>query len=143
MKITETGDYRELTPLFISSGLEMNHEGDCPAELVTCWKAEDEHGKPAGGVTIENRKGYYIIGDIAVREELRHGKIATEMMKVAMKRLEDMGVREVYLVAKAPKFFETLGFYYLKPEETPEIFNCKTCEQRGKKCFPEFMKFDY
>lgn len=143
MKITETGDYKELVPLFLASGLEMNHEGDCPAELITCWKAEDEQGDPAGGVTIENRKGYYVIGDIAVKKELRHKKIATEMMKVAMNRLETMGVKEIYLVAKAPLFFETLGFVYLTPENTPEIFNCKTCCQRGESCFPEFMKFNY
>lgn len=143
MNITETGNYKELVPLFTASGLEMTHEGDCPAELITCWRAEDEKGETAGGVTIEKRKGHYIIGDIAVREDLRHRKLATEMMKLAMERLETLGVKEIYLVAKAPKFFETLGFSYLTPEETPEIFNCKTCEQRGKKCFPEFMKFNY
>lgn len=143
MKIVETGDFKELVPVFEGAGLEMRHEGDCPSTLITCWKAYDEKDDPAGGITIENRKGYYIIGDIAVKEERRHEDIATEMAKVAMARLKEMGVKDIYLVAKAPEFFETLGFFYLTPEETPEIFNCKRCEQRGVDCFPEFMKFEY
>lgn len=142
MKIIETGDYKELVPLFVSSGLEMHFEGKHPEAMITCWKADDGGSGPAGGVSVELKKGYFILGDIAVKEDLRKTGIGSELMKTAMERLRSLGAKEVYLVARAPKFFEKIGFYYMTPEEAPDIFNCKGCVQMGKTCFPRFMKFD-
>lgn len=143
MQITETGNYEELIPLFTSSGLEMHLDGNKPPHMITCWRVSDESGEILGGISIEAQDGFYKIGDIAVKKELRATGIGSMMMEHAMKRLRDLGANEVYLTAKAPKFFEKLGFTYITSEETPDIFNCKTCVQRGTDCFPEFMKYEY
>lgn len=142
IKIIETGNYKELIPLFRVSGLEINQE-DAHGDLITCWKATGDDETPVGGVSIENRKGYFVVGDIAVQREFRNTGVATMMMETAMKKLRELGAEEIYLVAKAPKFFEKLGFKYITSEEIPDIFTCQECQQRGVKCFPEFMKFDY
>lgn len=139
VEILETGDYLELAPLFKASGLEVHLEGDAPKGFITCWKAVDHDGKPAGGVTIEYKGGEYVIGDIAVREELRDKDIGTLLVNLAMERIKALGGSRIYLVAKAPKFFEKFGFTYLKPEEAPDIFNCKNCDMLGVSCYPEFM----
>ncbi len=142
IKIIETGDYKELIPLFRVSGLEINQD-DAPKNLITCWKTIGDDDTLIGGVSIEKREGYFVVGDIAVQGEFRNTGIATMMMERAMKKLKEFGAKEIYLVAKAPKFFEKLGFKYVELEEIPDIFTCQECQQRGVKCFPEFMKFDY
>lgn len=147
IQIKETGNYEELIPLFSASGLEIHvDEENKPPAMITCWRADiqgEVDGSIAGGVSIEERGGCYVIGDIAVREDLRDEDIGSVLLARAMEKIYELGGEEIYLVAKAPKFFEKFGFTYLKPEEAPEIFSCKTCEQMGSKCNPEFMKFEF
>lgn len=143
VKVIETGRYMELVPLFRESGLEIHIEGDAPPSMITCWRAEDMKGCLLGGISIEHKGGEFVIGDIAVREKLRGQDIGTLLMETAMKRIAAMGGERIYLVAKAPKFFERFGYTYLTPEEAPAIFNCKTCEQLGVSCQPEFMTYHY
>lgn len=131
----------ELAPLFKESGLEIHIVGDGPPAMITCWRAEDEEGRLVGGISIERKGGEFVIGDIAVREDLRKSKIGTALMETAMTRIASLGGEQIYLVAKAPKFFEKFGFTYLTPQEAPDIFNCKTCDQLGVSCHPEFMKY--
>lgn len=137
--ITETGNYEELIPLFRSSGLEIHAEGGKPQNMITCWRADDQRGNLLGGVSIERKKGLFVIGDIAVEREMRRQNIGGCLLGTAMKCIRQMGGRQIYLVAKAPKFFEKFGFVYQDEREAPGIFNCKTCAQRGETCFPEFM----
>ncbi len=141
IRIIETGNYAELIPLFRASGLEIHIEDGKPQDMLTCWRAEDQNGNLLGGVSLEQRKGLYVIGDIAVEKDLRGRDIGSLLLQTAMERLRQMGAKQVYLVAKAPKFFEKAGFTYQTEEEAPEIFSCKSCEQRGKTCFPEFMSW--
>ena len=111
--------------------------------MITCWRAEDEAGHLLGGISIEHKGGEFVIGDIAVREDLRGCDIGTLLIQTALKRISEMGGERIYLVAKAPKFFEKFGFTYLTPEEAPDIFNCKTCDQLNVSCHPEFMTYHY
>ena len=143
IRIKETGNYEELISLFSASGLEIHVEADNkPKGMITCWKAE-RNGQLAGGVSIEKKDGHFVIGDIAVEEGLRGENIGSLLLATAMEKIYDLEGEEIYLVAKAPKFFEKYGFTYLEEEDVPEIFNCKHCDQRGVKCYPEFMKFEF
>ena len=143
IRIKETGNYEELIPLFSASGLEIHVEADNkPKGMITCWKAE-RNGQLAGGVSIEKKDGHFVIGDIAVEESIRGENIGSLLLATAMEKIYDLEGEEIYLVAKAPKFFEKYGFTYLEEEDVPEIFNCKHCDQRGVKCYPEFMKFEF
>ena len=139
VKVIETGRYMELVSLFKESGLEVHIEGDAPPAMITCWRAEDQEGRLLGGISIEYKGGEFVIGDIAVKANMRGEDIGTLLMNTALKRIADMDGEQIYLVAKAPKFFEKFGFTYLTPEEAPDIFNCKTCDQLGVSCHPEFM----
>ena len=143
IRIKETGNYEELIPLFSASGLEIHVEADNkPKGMITCWKAE-RNGQLAGGVSIEKKDGHFVIGDIAVEATMRGENIGSLLLATAMEKIYDLEGEEIYLVAKAPKFFERYGFTYLAEEDVPEIFNCKHCDQRGVKCYPEFMKFEF
>ena len=143
IRIKETGNYEELIPLFSASGLEIHVEADNkPKGMITCWKAE-RNGQLAGGVSIEQKDGHFVIGDIAVDESVRGENIGSLLLATAMEKIYDLEGEEIYLVAKAPKFFEKYGFTYLEEADVPEIFNCKHCDQRGVNCYPEFMKFEF
>ena len=143
IRIKETGNYEELIPLFSASGLEIHVEADNkPKGMITCWKAE-RNGQLAGGVSIEKKDGHFVIGDIAVEAIMRGENIGSLLLATAMEKIYDLEGEEIYLVAKAPKFFERYGFTYLEEVDVPEIFNCKRCDQRGVKCYPEFMKFEF
>lgn len=147
IQIKETGNYEELIPLFRASGLEIHVDDEQkPPAMLTCWRADiqgEVDGDIAGGVSIEEREGHYVIGDIAVREDVRGEDIGSVLLARAMEKIYELGGDEIYLVAKAPKFFEKFGFLYLEAEEAPEVFSCKTCEQLGTRCNPEFMKFKF
>ena len=141
IRIKETGNYEELIPLFSASGLEIHVEEDQkPKGMITCWKAE-RNGQLAGGVSIEKKDGYFVIGDIAVDASVRGENIGSLLLATAMEKIYDLEGEEIFLVAKAPKFFEKYGFTYLDAEEAPPIFNCKNCDQRGVSCNPEFMTY--
>jgi len=141
IRIKETGNYAELIPLFRDSGLEIHvEENKKPKGMITCWKAE-RNGQLAGGISIEKKDGHFVIGDIAVGASMRRENIGSLLLATAMEKIYELEGEEIFLVAKAPKFFEQHGFTYLQDEEVPDIFNCKTCDQRGVKCHPEFMTF--
>lgn len=106
--ITETGNYEELIPLFRSSGLEIHAEGGKPQNMITCWRADDRRGNLLGGVSIERKKGLFVIGDIAVEKEMRGQNIGGCLLGTAMKCIRQMGGRQIYLVAKAPNFLRSL-----------------------------------
>lgn len=143
ISITETGDYGELIPLFRDSGLEIHIEDGRPKDMLTCWRADDREGRLIGGVSVERRSEYFVIGDIAVNESSRGERVGSVLLETALARIEELGGSSVYLVAKAPKFFAKFGFVYLSEREAPDVFSCKTCGQRGTDCFPEFMMRKY
>ena len=136
--IIEIEDYLELAKLFKENGLEVNLN-KAPEHFVTCWKALDQNSELLGGVSIEYKKGEYVIGDIAVQKKYRKSNIGSELLVTALNRIKKLGGKKVYLVAKAPKFFEKFGFDYIKAEDMPPISNCLTCEQFKVTCFPELM----
>lgn len=141
IKVEEIDDYLKLAPLFKESGLEVKVEGPAPEHLVTCWKAEDEYGVLIGGVSVEHKVGVYTIGDIAVSQRYREKRVGEKLLITAMSKIKELGGTEIYIVAKAPKFFEKYGFGYITREEAPDFTNCLKCEQFQVSCFPELMKF--
>ena len=73
---------------------------------------------------------------------MRRTGIGRIMMEKAIKEVRAMGGKRIYLCAKVPEFFETLGFIKIPWEEASDLFGCGTCEQRGVSCFPEAMKLE-
>ena len=64
------------------------------------------------------------------------------MMDEAIKEVKDRGGESLYLVARAPGFFRTLGFQQVAPENAPLFFECAQCPQYQKTCHPEIMKLE-
>ena len=138
--ISKTDDYEKLVEMFIRNGLEFSIEEPLPTDLVQCWKAEDEAGTLIGGCVLALRGGEYIIDGIAAEPEYRRKKLGGELLDLALREARRRGAAKVYLVAKAPGFFRKHGFGTIEPEQVPGLFDCPSCPQYRKSCYPEVME---
>ncbi|MDR1495759.1 MAG: GNAT family N-acetyltransferase [Clostridiales Family XIII bacterium] len=165
IKIKETTDYRPLIPFFIENGLEFEegeeYGGD---EIVMCWRADEfpgndpspapppgaqganfearrqAHPRLVGGAVLAKREGEYICDGIAVAPEHRKDGLGKELLDLIVAEAKSRGAAEVFLVARAPGFFAKSGFVPVPREEAPDFFECFTCPQYGKTCYPEVMR---
>ncbi len=140
--LKETEEYDRLEEFMKAAGLEFSNDDDFDTERVKAWKVVQEPDYLVGGLFLCKRKGYFYINGIAVDLPMRKTGIGTIMMKKAIKEVKALGGTEIWLVAKVPEFFRTLGFENVDAKDAPQIFGCITCEQFGKDCFPEIMKLE-
>lgn len=138
--ISETDEYDRLVEMFIRHGLEFSFDEPLPTDLVKCWKAEDDNGRLISGCVLAMRGGEYIIDGISTEPEYRKEKIGGKLLKQALDEAKKRDGKEVYLVAKAPGFFRKHGFENIEATDVPELFDCLSCPQYRKSCFPEVMK---
>ena len=140
--LKETDEYDRLVEFMKPFGLEFDNDEAMGTEKVKNWKVVQEPDYLVGGIMLGKRKGYFYINGIAVDPPMRHTGIATIMMKKAINEVKKQGGSEIWLVAKVPEFFRTLGFEDVEPERAPEIFGCLNCQQFGESCHPVIMKLD-
>lgn len=148
MRIAETNEYKRLAVLFQVNGLEIDPDDPVPPELIKCWKLVDDEkpapdGEPdflAGGCVLCLREGEHIIDGIAVDPHYRDTDWGSKLLALALAEAAARGGPQMYLVARAPGFFKKHGFETVKRDDAPEFFECFTCEQYQKSCFPEVMK---
>ncbi len=137
--VSTTDEYSMLVDMFMRYDLEFSVEEPLPTELIRCWKAEDEKGGLIGGCVLAARGGEYIIDGIATVPEHRDKRIASRLMKLAADEVKARKGNKIYLVAKVPGFFKKLGFDAIDFEDVPLLFDCRSCPQFQKTCFPNVM----
>ncbi len=141
--IEVTEDYDALVPMFIKNELEFSEDEPVPTDIVKCWKAVDEEGNLQGGIVLALREGKFICDGIAVNEAYRNTGTGQKLMQLLLEEAEAEGAKTVYLVARAPRYFEKkFGYVSIPREEAPDFFECFTCPQYGISCHPEVMKYD-
>lgn len=138
--ISVTDEYDRLVEMFVQYDLEFSIDEPLPTDLVKCWKVEDENGRLISGCVLALRGGEYIIDGIATVPEYRKEKIAGKLLELALEEVKQRGGNTVYLVAKAPGFFRKHGFQTILASDVPLLFDCLSCPQFEKTCFPETMK---
>jgi len=139
IKINITNDYESLVDLFIKNELEFSLNDEVPTDLIKCWKAKVDD-KLIGGCVLALRQGEYIIDGIAVEPEYRAAKLGKKLLDLAIAEVRKRDGKCLYLVARAPNFFRKQGFDTIGREYAPNFFECFTCPQNNKTCFPEVMK---
>jgi amino-acid N-acetyltransferase len=141
MELYETNDYLQFKDLFTLAGLEFNVDASKnePEGFISAFALEDNNGELVGGAAIVKRKNYFILNDIAVKESLRSQGLGEILLQASLNKIQNLGGRDIYITAKAPKFFEKYGFTYLENEDVPNVFSCLNCKQYGVSCSPKFM----
>ena len=138
----ETDEYDRLVEFMEPFGLEFHGEKDLETEILKCWKVVQDPDYLVGGVILSLRKGEYYISGIAVDPVMRRMGIGKVLMNKAIKEVQKRGGKRIYLCAKVPEFFASLGFKKIPWDEASDLFGCSTCDQRGVSCFPEAMKME-
>jgi GNAT superfamily N-acetyltransferase len=156
VRISETEDYRPLVAFFIENELEFD-EGEeyGDDEIVKCWRADEPApgGGPRdstdgatsrliGGCVLARREGEYICDGIAVAPDHRKDGLGRELLGLLLDEVKRRGSDRVFLVARAPGFFAGAGFISVPRGDAPDFFECFSCPQYGKTCFPEVMRLD-
>lgn len=139
-KIEETENYEELKYFYYANELEIDLEDEERPPIVRNWRAVRKDGELIGGITLGFREGEYIIDGIAVDKRYRKGKLGKQLLNIAVAEIEAKGGNSLYLVARAPKFFAKQGLKAIERSDSPDFFECYTCPQYEKTCFPEVMK---
>lgn len=142
LRMRETHEYEKLVKFFVENGLEFDGDEEVDTDILHCY--EIVHGDEchlAGAAVLAKREGRYIIDGIAVENVYRNLQIGQILLdKICEVIREEYHGDEVYLVARAPGFFRKNGFTEIAPEDAPNFFECKTCDQYQDTCFPEVMK---
>ena len=141
VKISPINDPDPIMDLFLRSDLEIQEDEFVERVFLKGYQAEDQEGRIIGGCALTEMDGHYIINGIAVDPEYRKTGVASEMLSRTLQDAKGMGAGEIILVARAPGFFRKNGFVNVPDEEVPEgLFDCLSCPQYQKQCFPEIMK---
>lgn len=153
--LRSTDEYERLTKFFAENGLEFDGEEEVDTDVVKCWKVTQASSEDlqhiqadtadggdflVAGCVLALREGKYIIDGIAVDKTLRKFGIGKLLVGKVKEEVKKLGGSEIYLVARAPGFFRTLGFETIDADKAPNFFECKYCPQYGKECHPEIMK---
>lgn len=149
LRLAATDKYEELSRFFEENGLENTAPEDetVPTESVKAWAITavdcgETEDAIVGAVSLGLRQREYIIDGIAVAERFRAEDFGSMLVAKAVEEVKHRGGNRIYLVARAPKFFEKNGFRAVSADEAPEFFECFKCPQYGKGCKPEIMKLD-
>lgn len=140
--IRSTDEYERLVKFFVDNQLEFDGDEEVDTDILKCWKVTHTEDVLIGGCVLALREGRYIIDGIAVDKLFRKFGIGKIMMDKAVKEVRNRGGKELFLVARAPGFFRTLGFEKVEPEKAPLFFECEQCPQYKKTCHPEIMRLE-
>ena len=140
--IKSTDEYERLVKFFVENQLEFDGDVEVDTDILKCWKVTHTQDVLIGGCVLALREGKYIIDGIAVDKLFRKFGIGKIMMDKAVKEVKERGGSELFLVARAPGFFRTLGFEEVEADRAPLFFECATCPQYQKTCHPEIMRLE-
>ena len=137
--INETEDYKALVGLFIEQGLEFGEGDEVATDVVKCWDAR-EQGALVGGCVLAKRQGRFICDGIAVVEDARDLGVGARLLDIMLGEARALGAAELFLVARTPGFFAHNGFEEVSRADAPEFFECFTCPQYERSCWPQVMR---
>ena len=148
IRYEETEDTRLLVDTFEQNDIEVADDEFTGGHttLQKAYAAYDDNrgGRLIGAVALAGRLGRTVINGIAVEPEYRRTGVASALLELVMDEAKRRGEREIWIVARAPLFFEARGFRYLTERDVPEgLFDCLSCPQFNKDCFPRLMKYEF
>ncbi len=138
--IKSTDEYERLVKFFVENELEFDGDEEVDTDIIHCWKMTHTDDVLVGGCVLAKRQEKFIIDGIAVTKLFRKFGLGKIMLKKAINEVKKLGGNELYLVARAPEFFRTMGFETVDAENAPLFFECAQCPQYQKTCFPEIMR---
>jgi len=99
-----------------------------------------------GCVALKKDGDWYAVEWLAVAEDLRGKGLGSMLVRRVESEARMRGAERVWALARAPRFFEKLGFRQINPSDPPDgptLSNCLLCRQFQQSCFPAIMVKDF
>lgn len=146
IRLEGTYDPEEVMEVFLRHDLEAE-EDEFTAGHTTLLKGfvayNEDTGQKIGAAALAERQGRIVINGIAVDEPYRRAGVASELLALVLDEARRRGDERIWIVARAPKFFEAHNFLPVDEREVPEgLFDCFACPQYKIECFPKLMIYD-
>ena len=139
LEFRETNDFGSMRRLALRSGLEDGAYDDFAkalgffrnGELVAC-----------AGLKVQNE--VYSLECVAVSEELRSEGLGRRLVTALEDEARLMGATRMWALARAPVFFERIGYQRVSQEDSPgpSLKGCESCPQYLRSCKPSIVKKD-
>lgn len=132
-------DYEAMRELALQAGLEDGTFEDIITALG--YFIGDEL---YGCVALKKDGERYSIDWLAVSEPFRRKGVGGMLVRRIEAEAKTRGAERVWALARAPKFFESVGFRVATSEESggPTMSNCLLCSQYHRSCFPAVVVKD-
>lgn len=145
MRYEKTDDADLLLSVFMRNDIEAEEDEFSAGhtELLKGYLAydDDQGGKLIGAVALARRLDRTVINGIAVDEAYRRSGVASRLLELILEEARARQLDTIWIVARAPWFFETQGFDYIEDLLVPPgLFDCMACPQYKKTCFPRMMQ---
>lgn len=137
--VVEYKEHDKLVDFYISRGIEFGDDKKYFHPPVFSYVAliNDEL---VGAITVCKEDDDFILDEVAVKEEYTNKGICKSLVDTVIKRIEkENGNCNMYLVAKHPEVFTSMGFKEIPREDSPSFSECFTCPDFQKNCFPKVM----
>lgn len=143
-QVIPSDHYKEMIPMFIEEGLEMEPDSEEPEGLLTCLEVKDtETGQRLGGASLVYDKDVFILKTVAVKKEFQGRGLGRLLVQRAEAEARKRGAQCLYLNAKVPEFYKKLGFEIIRRDDAPDISDCQNCHRYHNGCESEIMKKEW
>ncbi|MGQ9587732.1 MAG: GNAT family N-acetyltransferase [Thermoplasmata archaeon] len=134
--LSETHDFDSIRALSLRSGLE-----DGSFEHIVKAYGFFSNNRMVGCVALKVENGVYSVDWLAVESGMRGKGLGSALVRRVEEEAKMRGCRKLYTVARAPVFFEKLGFRIAASDDSdgPTMSNCQRCPQYLKSCFPAIV----
>ena len=137
--LRKTDDYEAVKSLALRSGLE-----DGTFENVVTAYGYYIGNDLMGCAALKQEGGRYAVEWLAVSEDLRRKGVGRMLVAAVEAEARMRGAERIWALARAPRFFEGIGFRVTTSGESgePMMSNCMLCSQYQRSCFPAIVVKD-
>ncbi len=137
--LRKTDDYNAVRALALRSGLE-----DGTFENIVTAYGYYIGDELVGCAALKRDGERFAVEWLAVSEGLRRKGVGRMLVQSVEAEARMRGAERVWALARAPRFFERIGFRVASSDESggPTMSNCLLCSQYQKTCFPAIVVKD-
>jgi N-acetylglutamate synthase-like GNAT family acetyltransferase len=137
--LRQTKDHQAMRRLATRAGLQ---EGSLDAIVVSFGFFEGDD--LVGCASLKRQDDVFSVECLAVERSYRGQGLGTELVSAVAEEARRYGARKLWALARAPGFFEKIGFRGNQPREpgAPKTDGCSECPQYQNTCFPSIVALD-
>lgn len=139
LELRPTNDYEAIRRLALASGLE-----DGTFQQTVAAFGYYLFDDLIGCATLRRDGQRYSVDWLAVAEGMRRKGLGDGLVAMIAKEAKRRGADRLWVLARAPEFFEKVGFRRSVADDGygPALDNCLVCRQYQRSCFPAVMMKD-